>query len=143
MIRYFVKITIVFFSDGEERPWSLMRDLKSDPSKPTYVDSPFGLFGIKMCKKLGVEIPGDLRAALKYVQYDSEDSDENDNETEDILQSQGKLNPHYCPSFLAYLMKFIFPFACMFDHSLIYKVNGSIKQDTNTCSESWNSVSPD
>jgi hypothetical protein len=103
------------------------------------VDSPFGLFGIIMCRKLGVSIPSELRAAVQIDQSENEDSDAF-SETEDILMSQGNLNPHYNPKFLAYLMKYIFPFACMLDHSLIYKVNGSIKQDTNTCSESWNSV---
>lgn len=73
-----------------------------------------------------------------YTQAGLEAND--DYNDDDELQSGYIRNSYFNIEFLEYLIRNIFVYGCMFDHSLL-KLNGcTTTQDTNSPVESWNSV---
>jgi hypothetical protein len=94
-------------------------------------------FAINACRNFGIVIPPELKSVIPSTSSDSSSGGGN---SDDGLRSGGIRNPHYNRKLLLYLMKYIFSLKCLLDHLLIVLTNSIMDEDTNACSESWNTV---
>jgi hypothetical protein len=90
---------------------------------------------MESCKKLNVQLPRSLRGARQ-----GSSTSENEDDSSDERCSAGIRNPHYNMEWLLYLVRTIFPIACLLDHSLLYLNNALLSDDNNASSEAWNKV---
>jgi len=119
----------------EECLWSFMKEVPNERGTPLYLLSPFGSLALQLCKKMHIKIPSELKSAHNWS-FSEGTSDESAEET----SSTEIKNPHYNPGFLLYLLRYIFPYGCLLNHSLIVLIGAQISEDTNAASESWNAV---
>lgn len=116
-------------------PWDIVKLDNLSSQDPFYCRSPFGKLALELCHKHAVVPPKGVKQRLgtseSFLEWEEEDQ----------VISQTRKNRYYSPEFLEYLIIHIFPLTPLFNHSLLYLNNMTVRSDTNAVSESWNAVS--
>lgn len=116
------------------KPWSSTH-LDDLPTRASfYALSPFGNYALHKFYDLKIPLSKPMYASIGKT------LDINDDDDTDLAYSELYENPTYSIDFLEYLIRNVFCFGCLFDHSLITLNSYSADIDTNASSESWNKV---